>query len=52
MKRLLVSLALASKALALVAAVMIYANSNTATAEDCSPCIPPPDCLPDCWGES
>jgi hypothetical protein len=52
MKRLLVTFALAAKALTLAGAVLLYAGSaDTANSEDCNPCIPPPSCLPDCWGE-
>ena len=41
----------AAKALTLAAGVMLYAGSaDTANAEDCNPCMPPPSCLPDCWG--
>ena len=54
MKRLIVTLALAAKALTLATAVMLYAGSaDTANSEDCWPCIPPPDCDPyDCEEES
>ncbi|MCB1021003.1 MAG: hypothetical protein H6509_13340 [Bryobacterales bacterium] len=51
MKKLFISLAIAAKALTLAAGVMLYAGSaDTANAEDCNPCMPPPSCLPDCWG--
>lgn len=52
MKKLFISLALAAKALTLAAAVMLYAGGfDAANSEDCAPCVPPPDCWPDCWGE-
>ena len=50
MKKVLVTLAISAKVLALAAAVMLYAgNAEQASAEDCWPCIPPPQCDPsDC----
>lgn len=53
LKKSLIALALAAKALALAAAVMLYSGSQAATAEDCPmTCMPPPcdpDAYPDCW---
>jgi hypothetical protein len=51
-KKTFVTVALGFKALALAAAVMMYAGSLSAQAdEDCWPCIPPPDCGDHCFDE-
>jgi len=55
LKKSLITLAIAAKALALAAAVMLYANAQTANAEDCPmTCYPPPcdpEAYPACWNE-